>query len=172
MKEDIRNISKEKVISRFKTNRIVSFSICLLLLIIVILLSIYSLLELTKNNEISKYAGELFTELVIIVFLSIGISFIIKLLRIKEESILTQGMAIEKTIGKRGILFIILSIFLISYSVAMYATLIQDYEVRRLIIATITIVFSIPSFYIGILLLKINAALYNYNNNQKGEQHA
>lgn len=162
MKEDFKNLTEEKLIKKFKNKRLALFLICLILIIIVVSFSVYSLKELINETDISKYAGELFTELVVLVFLITGFTFIIQLLRIKDENIVEEGMKIEKTIGKRGVLFIILSFYLISYSVAIYATLISEYIVRRLILASISLSMSIPSFFLGIMLLKLNALFYNY----------
>lgn len=162
MEDDFKNLTEDKLIKKFKNKRLVSFLICLLMIIIVLSFSVYSLTELIKNSDISKYAGELFTEIVVLVFLITGFTFIIQLLKIKEEKIVEEGTKIEKTIGKRGVLFIILSVYLVSYSVAIFATLINEYLLRRLILACISLSMSIPSFYLGLSLLKINALFYNY----------
>ncbi len=162
MKEDFKNLTEDKLIKRFKNKRLVLFLICLLMLIVVLSFSVYSLTELIKNSDISKYAGELFTEIVVLVFLITGFTFVIQLFKIKDENIVEDGMKIEKTMGKRGVLFIILSVYLISYSVAIYATLISEYVLRRLILASITLSMSIPSFILGLLLLQTNALFYNY----------
>ena len=163
MKEkDFNNITTELILKKFKTTRVVSFVICLFLILLTLSFSIYSLIIFVKDTDLSKYAGELLTEVVVLVFLVIGFSFLIKLLMVKEDEILSTGLKLEKTIGNKGILFIILSFYLIAYAVAMFATLIEEYNIRRLIIASISFVFSVPSFYLGLLLLKLNALFYNY----------
>ena len=132
------------------------------MIIFVLSFSVYSLTELINNTDIAKYAGDLFTEVVTLCFLITGFVFIIQLMSIKDENIIEEGLRLEKTIGKRGVLFIILSVYLISYSVAIYATLISEYLLRRLILASITLSMSVPSFILGLLLLQTNELFYNY----------
>ena len=162
MKEDFKNLSEDKLIKRFKNKRLVLFLLCLVMIILVLSFSVFSITELVNNTDLAKYAGDLFTEVVTLCFLITGFVFIIQLMNIKDENIIEEGMRLEKTIGKRGVLFIILSVYLISYSVAIYATLISEYLLRRLILASITISMSIPSFILGLLLLQTNALFYNY----------
>ena len=162
MKEDFKNLTEDKLIKRFKNKRLVLFLLCLVMIIFVLSFSVYSLTELINNTDIAKYAGDLFTEVVTLCFLITGFVFIIQLMSIKDENIIEEGLRLEKTIGKRGVLFIILSVYLVSYSVAIYATLISEYLLRRLILASITISMSIPSFILGLLLLQTNALFYNY----------
>ena len=162
MKEDFKNLTEDKLIKRFKNKRLVLFLLCLVMIILVLSFSVFSITELVNNTDLAKYAGDLFTEVVTLCFLITGFVFIIQLMNIKDENIIEEGMRLEKTIGKRGVLFIILSVYLISYSVAIYATLISEYLLRRLILASITISMSIPSFILGLLLLQTNALFYNY----------
>ena len=162
MKEDFKNLTEDKLFKRLKNKRLVLFLLCLVMIILVLSFSVYSLTELINNTDIAKYAGDLFTEVVTLCFLITGFVFIIQLMSIKDENIIEEGLRLEKTIGKRGVLFIILSVYLVSYSVAIYATLISEYLLRRLILASITISMSIPSFILGLLLLQTNALFYNY----------
>ena len=122
-------------------------------------------------NESPKNAiGEITTGLLIVFVIIYLIFTLIKYLGKGYEDMINGGFRKERRMGYEGVAFLMLGLFLFTYSIVLLFTLIGNYKQIVLIHSFINMGISFLSILSGILELKLSALIYRDLLNSKKEE--
>lgn len=152
----------------YKTRLFIILSLAFLMLLGDIFVLYLSFREI--NDSPKNAIGEITTGLLIIFVIIYLLFTLVKHLTKGYEDMINGGFRKERKMGYEGVAFLMLGLFLFTYSIVLLFTLINNYKQIVLIHSFINMGISILSILSGILELKLSALIYRDLLNSKKEE--
>lgn len=147
----------ETLKNKTKTIFTIVLIIDLVLLLVALSFGAYSIYSFIKLSFELSYVG-IFISLILTIVLTILEAYkLIILIKNSNEAYLLKN---ERTIGKIGLHYIVLSVYLIGFSAISLINMISNFESFKLTILIVLFSVSIISFFEGFIMLKMNSIYY------------